>query len=236
MIRKPPRDDAQEQRADWSRRTGQVQPMLQGQKDLLEVGRLILFRAGAGRVATAAAFYLLECLRRTAAAQAAGRVRLEARRRRRVPDRRRAVGQCVREKRAFCSRPCGELRRISSGLAAPRRRAYHLARALEGDVKGRESSWLLRPIQPDHQLPRPARGKHRIVITRSRPTCAPRRFCPSRSHSPPSSDNKPGAPGKGQLLAHQNAEVERKNREVEAARQALEEKAAQLRLTSKYKS
>ena len=41
---------------------------------------------------------------------------------------------------------------------------------------------------------------------------------------------------KAQLLAHQNAEVERKNREVELARQALEEKAAQLALTSKYKS
>jgi signal transduction histidine kinase/CheY-like chemotaxis protein/HAMP domain-containing protein len=41
---------------------------------------------------------------------------------------------------------------------------------------------------------------------------------------------------KAQLLADQNAEVERKNREVEQARQALEEKATQLALTSKYKS
>ncbi|HUG90376.1 MAG TPA: response regulator, partial [Planctomycetaceae bacterium] len=38
------------------------------------------------------------------------------------------------------------------------------------------------------------------------------------------------------LLALQNAEVERKNVEVEQARQALEEKASQLALTSKYKS
>jgi signal transduction histidine kinase/CheY-like chemotaxis protein/HAMP domain-containing protein len=41
---------------------------------------------------------------------------------------------------------------------------------------------------------------------------------------------------KAQLLAQQNVEVERKNREVEQARQALEEKAKQLALTSKYKS
>jgi HAMP domain-containing protein/signal transduction histidine kinase/CheY-like chemotaxis protein len=41
---------------------------------------------------------------------------------------------------------------------------------------------------------------------------------------------------KARLLAHQNVEVERKNREVEQARQALEEKAEQLALTSKYKS
>ena len=38
---------------------------------------------------------------------------------------------------------------------------------------------------------------------------------------------------KARLLAHQNAEVERKNSEVKQARQALEEKAAQLALTSK---
>jgi HAMP domain-containing protein/signal transduction histidine kinase/DNA-binding response OmpR family regulator len=41
---------------------------------------------------------------------------------------------------------------------------------------------------------------------------------------------------KAKQLAEQNAEVERKNREVEHARKALEEKAAELALTSKYKS
>jgi CheY-like chemotaxis protein len=41
---------------------------------------------------------------------------------------------------------------------------------------------------------------------------------------------------KARLLSDQKAEVERKNREVEVARQALEEKATQLALTSKYKS
>jgi signal transduction histidine kinase/HAMP domain-containing protein len=41
---------------------------------------------------------------------------------------------------------------------------------------------------------------------------------------------------KAKLLANQNVEVERKNQEVEQARQALEEKAKQLALTSKYKS
>ncbi|HEX7253274.1 MAG TPA: response regulator, partial [Thermoanaerobaculia bacterium] len=41
---------------------------------------------------------------------------------------------------------------------------------------------------------------------------------------------------KAGLLAEQNVEVERKNKEVEQARLALEEKAKQLALTSKYKS
>jgi CheY-like chemotaxis protein/HAMP domain-containing protein len=41
---------------------------------------------------------------------------------------------------------------------------------------------------------------------------------------------------KAKQLAEQNVEVERKNMEVEQARRALEEKAAELALTSKYKS
>ena len=41
---------------------------------------------------------------------------------------------------------------------------------------------------------------------------------------------------KARLLAQQNAEVERKNAEVEQARRALETQAAELALTSKYKS
>src|SRR5262249_31165875 len=41
---------------------------------------------------------------------------------------------------------------------------------------------------------------------------------------------------KAQQLAEQNAEVERKNEQIEQARRALEEKADELALTSKYKS
>jgi HAMP domain-containing protein/signal transduction histidine kinase/DNA-binding response OmpR family regulator len=41
---------------------------------------------------------------------------------------------------------------------------------------------------------------------------------------------------KARLLADQNAEVERKNNEIELARKALEEKAAELALTSRYKT
>ena len=41
---------------------------------------------------------------------------------------------------------------------------------------------------------------------------------------------------KAQQLAEQNAEVERKNQEIEQARRALEDKAKELALTSKYKS
>src|SRR5512142_145884 len=48
--------------------------------------------------------------------------------------------------------------------------------------------------------------------------------------------NDPDFLDKAQLLAAQNQEVERKNREVELAKVALEDKAEQLALTSRYKS
>src|ERR1044072_4294261 len=41
---------------------------------------------------------------------------------------------------------------------------------------------------------------------------------------------------KAKLLAEQNVEVERKNQEIEQARKGLEEKAAELALTSRYKT
>src|SRR5262249_23577920 len=41
---------------------------------------------------------------------------------------------------------------------------------------------------------------------------------------------------KAQQLAERNVEVERKNEEIEQARRALEEKAAEVALTSRYKS
>src|SRR3989441_3573637 len=41
---------------------------------------------------------------------------------------------------------------------------------------------------------------------------------------------------KAQQLAEQNVEVERKNQQIEQARRALEDKATELALTSKYKS
>ena len=94
-------------------------------------------------------------------------------------------------------------------------------------------------------VPRPAHGDASASCsTRSRPTCAPRTCSSSRSRSPPScrasrrSCSRPTQEleEKAELLAEQNVEVERKNREVEQARQALEEKATQLALTSKYKS
>ena len=75
------------------------------------------------------------------------------------------------------------------------------------------------------------------------PTCAPRSCSSSRSRSPRScraqqeelQQTNEELEEKARLLAEQNDEVE-ENREVEQARRALEEKAEQLALTSKYKS
>ncbi len=71
------------------------------------------------------------------------------------------------------------------------------------------------------------RSAHAVAAAHGRTADRARGNCsrPTRSWAP-----------RRKLLAEQNAEVERKNTEVEQARHALEEKAAELALTSKYKS
>ena len=78
----------------------------------------------------------------------------------------------------------------------------------------------------------------------SRRRCAPTSCCASRRASPRScaasrtSCSRPTRSSRRRRdqLTEQKAEVEKKNRQVELARQELEEKAEQLALTSKYKS
>jgi GAF domain-containing protein len=87
-------------------------------------------------------------------------------------------------------------------------------------------------------------GRSASCSTPSPRPCAPSRCCRSRSSWPAScSRSRPSCSRptrrlalKAKLLAEQNAEVERKNQEIEHARRAVEEKAAELALTSRYKS
>ena len=95
-------------------------------------------------------------------------------------------------------------------------------------------------------VPRPADRQHRHrARTASRRRCRPRALltqsqqlaaeladASSASCSRPTSSSEQ----KAQQLAERNVEVERKNQEIEQARRALEEKATELALTSKYKS
>ena len=80
--------------------------------------------------------------------------------------------------------------------------------------------------------------------TPSKRRCAPRACSSSRRSSPANCRRSRSScrqtneemATKARLLAEQNAEVERKNQEIEQARKALEEKAAELALTSRYKT
>ncbi len=94
-------------------------------------------------------------------------------------------------------------------------------------------------------LPRAAHGLHRRGAQHHRSHDAYRRPAQavagtgggtadrSRSNCRPTNEE---LATKARLLADQNAEVERKNNEIELARKALEEKAAELALTSRYKT
>ena len=95
------------------------------------------------------------------------------------------------------------------------------------------------------RLPRAAvAARSASCSTPSRRRCAPSACCRSRSSSPANCSrsrrncSRPTRRSRSRrtLLAEQKAEVERKNQEIEHARRALEEKAAELALTSRYKS
>ena len=110
----------------------------------------------------------------------------------------------------------------------------------------RSSSWPRcgRSPTPTSSSSISSRSRSASCSTRSRRRCAPRTCCSNRSSSPTELQTRQielqqtneELASKAKQLAEQNEEVERKNKEVEQARRALEEKAAELALTSKYKS
>ena len=158
------------------------------------------------------------------------------------------VGQCALEKRAHPAHR--RARRLHPDHLRPRRggAAQHrrAAGALRGRGQGRDRAGLLRALQRDPpDLPRPADREHRHRAQHDRGQHAHRGpAASSRSRSPAScrasrrscSRRTRSWRRRRGCSPSRTIEVERKNREVEQARQALEEKAEQLALTSKYKS
>ena len=224
--------------------------MLQGQKDLLTVGRLILSELAPVVAAQHAVFYILDAsddppsLTLLASYAYKGQEAVGSQ----LGLGEGLVGQCALEKqKILLTNVPPDYIRISSGLgdAAPQN-IIVLPVVFEGQVKGVLELASFERLQPDAPgVPRSADREHRhraqhdrsqhahrgpaqaVAIAGPASCRAGRRSCrrPTRSCR-----KRPG------LLAHQNQEVERKNQEVEQARQALEEKAKQLALTSKYKS
>jgi HAMP domain-containing protein/signal transduction histidine kinase/CheY-like chemotaxis protein len=223
--------------------------MLQGQKDLLTVGRLILSELAPVVSAQHAVFYILDSadeppqLTLLASYAYKGQTAVGSR----LALGEGLVGQCAVEKRKILlSNVPPDYIRISSGLgdAAPQN-IIVLPVIFEGQVKGVLELASFERFSPTHQAFLDQLTEsigivlNTIVANMQRDDLLKQSQLLAQelqSRQQELQQTNEALQEKARLLAHQNQEVERKNQEVEQARQALEEKAKQLALTSKYKS
>jgi signal transduction histidine kinase/HAMP domain-containing protein/DNA-binding response OmpR family regulator len=223
--------------------------MLQGQKDLNTVGRLILTELAPVVSAQHALFYVLDSkaeqpgLTLLASYGSRGQSALGNR----VELGEGLVGQCAidKEKILLSNVPVDYIR-IFSGLgAAPPQNILVLPVIFEGQVKGVLELASFDRFSPTHEafLDQLTESIGIVINTIEANTRTEDLLTQSQSlaHELQSRQQELQQTNqeleeKAGLLAHQNQEVERKNQEVEQARKALEEKAEQLALTSKYKS
>ena len=235
---------------DWLKTNlAQFSRMLQGQKDMITVGRLILSELAPLVSAQHAVVYTFDnseeksCLKLLASyayehPEGTGN-RLELGQG--------LVGQCALEKqKILLSNVPSDYVKISSGLgAAPPASMIVLPILFEGQVKAVLELASFERFNPTHQAfldqltesigivlnTIEANMRTEDLLKQSQSLA---QELQSRQEELQQTNQE--LQEKARLLAHQNVEVERKNSEVEQARQALEEKAEQLALTSKYKS
>ncbi len=223
--------------------------MLQGQRDLTNVGRMVLSELAPVVSAQHGEFYVFDTgrdvpqlkLLASYAAQGQGEIGKT------IGLGQGLVGQCALEKQKIllANVPPNYIR-ISSGLGnAPPQNILVLPVVFEGAVKGVLELASFERFNPTHQAfldqltesigivlnTIEANMRTEDLLKQSQSLA---QELGSRQEELQQTNQE--LQEKARLLAHQNEEVERKNREVEQARQALEEKAKQLALTSKYKS
>jgi HAMP domain-containing protein/signal transduction histidine kinase/DNA-binding response OmpR family regulator len=223
--------------------------MLQGQKDLLTVGRLILSELAPVVTAQHAVFYILDSTKETAElsllASYAYNARQSAESHYKLGEG--LVGQCALEKqKILLTNVPPDYIRISSGLGdAVPQNIIVLPIVFEGQVKAVLELASFERFNPTHQafLDQLTESIGIVLNTIEANMLTEDLLKQSQSlatelqsRQEELQQTNQELQEKAQLLAHQNVEVERKNQEVEQARQALEEKAKQLSLTSKYKS
>ena len=223
--------------------------MLQGQKDLVAVGHLILSELAPVVGVQQAEFFVFD-----ASAQAAS-LRLVASY---ASDGHRShgklvqlgeglVGQCAVEKRKILLAPSAssDYRIVSGLLSVVPQNVLVLPIVFEGQVKGVIELASIERFNPTHQafLDQLTESIGIVINTieanmRTEDLLKQSQSLAQelQSRQEELQQTNQELQEKARLLAHQNQEVERKNSEVEQARQALEEKAKQLALTSKYKS
>ncbi|HEX6004830.1 MAG TPA: response regulator, partial [Burkholderiales bacterium] len=218
--------------------------MLQGQRDLMQVGQMILSELAPVVGAHQAEFYVLSAQAQSATPQlkllasyASGGQMTHGKS---VDLGEGLVGQCAIEKRKLLltSVPSTNFR-IATGLAqAAALDVLVLPVVFEQKLRGVIELASLERFNPSHEafLDQLTESIGIVINTIEANTRTENLLRQSQSLAEELQQTNQELQEKAQLLAHQNQEVERKNREVEQARQALEEKASQLALTSKYKS
>jgi len=223
--------------------------MLQGQKDLVTVGQLILSELAPVVGAQQAEFYVMKPTAglpslELFASYASGGQHTHGKR---VVVGEGLVGQCALDKSKILltNVPTGAFR-VASGLSeSAAMDVLVLPVIFEGQVRGVLELASLERFNPAHQAfldqltesigivinTIEANSRTEDLLKQSQSLA---QELQSRQQELQQTNQE--LQEKARLLAHQNQEVERKNTEVEQARQALEEKAEQLALTSKYKS
>jgi signal transduction histidine kinase/DNA-binding response OmpR family regulator/HAMP domain-containing protein len=234
--------------------------MLQGQKDMLAVGKLILSELAPVVSAQQGVFYIMEAPKEETTPEGEDQdneayLRLLASyafRNRKNVDNRFAlgeglVGQAALEKeRILVNNAPSDYVHIASGLGeAKPTNIIVLPVLFEGQVKAVMELSSFEKFSPIHQafLDQLVESIGIVLNTIEANTRTENLLKQSQSLAKELQSRQEELQNtnlelqdKAKLLAEQNAEVERKNTEVEQARQALEEKAEQLAVTSKYKS
>jgi HAMP domain-containing protein/CheY-like chemotaxis protein/signal transduction histidine kinase len=234
--------------------------MLQGQKDLLTVGKLILSELAPVVSAQQGVFYIMETPPKDEPAEDAEHpneqyLKMLAsyafRNRKNVGNRfslgEGLVGQAALEReRILLTNAPEDYVQISSGLGQARPTNIIVLPVLfEGQVKAVMELSSFENFSPTHQafLDQLVESIGIVINTIEANTRTENLLKQSQSLAKELQSRQEELQqtnlelqDKAKLLAEQNAEVERKNSEVEQARQALEEKAEQLAITSKYKS
>ncbi len=223
--------------------------MLQGQRDLTNVGRMVLSELCPVVDAQQAEFYVLDSreekqkLTLLASFASEGDALLG----KQIDLGAGVLGQCAIEKRKIVldNLPDHYIR-VSSGLgAAPPRSVMVLPLTFEGEAKGVLELASFGGFNPSHQAlldqltesigivlnTIEANMRTEDLLTQSQSLAQQ-----LQTRQEELQQTNEALQEKARLLADQNQEVERKNQEVEQARQELEDKAKQLALTSKYKS
>ena len=224
--------------------------MMQGQRDLITVGRTLLSELAPLVNAHQGVMYVMEPDERAAPSlkQLAGYADVtDDGRPRRYRVGEGLVGQCALERERILIGNIGsESIRIASGLAEVRPRQVLVIPVLfEGQVKAVIELASLQDFTASHlRFLDQLTGSIGIVLNTIEATMRTESLLDQsqqlagelQTQQKELQQTNEELAQKAKLLAEQNAEVERKNQEIEQARRAVEEKAAELALTSRYKS